>query len=291
MANRDYVKKDSGIHRLDGSGRGSDGHLSYEGLIRCAEVRKQFLEDVIKKCENELSYAPDGELRVSSKRKKPTYYWRKNDSDKQGTYLSASSMELAEKLAQKSADKRTLQVSEKELKYVTRFLDNYPPHAESVYAGLSETRKKLVLPLEEPDEEFAKSWQVEEYVTNPIPPMDDGLVTERGEIVRSRAELIIANMLNQMKIPYHYEKPLYLEGEGTVYPDMTALNIRERQEKYIEYFGMMHDPDYAAKAVRKIRNYEKSGYYLGDRLIAIFEAGGEPLDTRYVRDLLRKHFL
>ena len=131
----------------------------------------------------------------------------------------------------------------------------------------------------------------QDFVPHPVPPTDDSLLTENGETVRSRAELILVNMVLHMQIPYFYEKPLYLEGERTVYPDLTARCVRERREKYIEYFGMMSDPEYAAKAVRRINCYENSGYYLGKRLIAIFEAEGTPLSTRHMRDLLQRHFL
>lgn len=253
--------------------------------------RRDFLEKVIKTKEKFLRGAPEGTLRINKVDDRSQYYQRTDPKDKRGVYIPNKKRKLVHQLAQKAADKKTLQVSQKELQYLTRFLDRYPARAESAYENLSEERKKLVLPLEETDENFVRRWQSQEFVTNPLPPMDDSLVTARGEVVRSRAEVILANMAGRMKIPYFYEKPLYLEGERTIYPDLTALNVRERREKYVEYFGLMNMSEYATKAVRKINNYERNGIHLGDGLIAIFEAEGAPLDTELMKSLLQRHFL
>lgn len=40
-------------------------------------------------------------------------------------------------------------------------------------------------------------------------------------------------------IPYRYEYPLVLEGNVKVYLDFTILKMPEREEVYLEHFGMM----------------------------------------------------
>ena len=252
--------------------------------------RKEYLEKAAALKEKQLKKIPEGTLRISRSENRVQYYQITEPEDRRGIYIPQSNMKLVHQLAQKTEDQKELAAIKKELAHINRFISKYPGRAESVYEALSEERKKLVLPLEEPFDEFVKRWLAQEFVPHPVPPEDDGPVTDRGDTVRSRAELIIINMAIQMGIPNQYEKPLYLEGEGTVYPDMTGLSI-DRVEKYVEYFGGMNDPEYAARAVHKINSYERNGIYLGERLIAIFEAEGEPLDTRHLRDLLQKHFL
>lgn len=44
--------------------------------------------------------------------------------------------------------------------------------------------------------------------------------TNRGELVRSKSEMIIANLLAQNEIPYEYEKALWL-GNKRIHPDFT----------------------------------------------------------------------
>ncbi|MCH4192124.1 MAG: hypothetical protein LKF52_07435 [Butyrivibrio sp.] len=87
----------------------------------------------------------------------------------------------------------------------------------------------MVLPYELPDDEYVEFWQQEEYVgfiapAAPEPDNINGLYTEKGELVRSKSEKIIADKLFMMKIPYHYEKPLKLDSYGYVHPDFTVLN-------------------------------------------------------------------
>ena len=47
-----------------------------------------------------------------------------------------------------------------------------------------------------------------------------GLITEKGEYVRSKSEKIIADTLTKNNINYVYELPLRLKGYGTVKPDL-----------------------------------------------------------------------
>ncbi|MEE3440399.1 MAG: hypothetical protein VZR07_10670, partial [Ruminococcus sp.] len=49
--------------------------------------------------------------------------------------------------------------------------------------------------------------------------------TQRGEIVRSKSEVIIADALYYANIPYHYEKPIKV-GDRVIYPDFTVLNVK-----------------------------------------------------------------
>ena len=98
-------------------------------------------------------------------------------------------------------------------------------------------------------------WCSKEYEGLPFKEDSPELYTDRGERVRSKSEVIIANLMAKENIPYKYECPLYLNGFGTVHPDFTALNVRERKEYYWEHLGMMEDPEYSEKAVRKISAY------------------------------------
>lgn len=58
--------------------------------------------------------------------------------------------------------------------------------------------------------------------------------TAKGEKVRSKSEVIIADVLSREGIPYRYEYPLYLKGIGKVHPDFTVLNVKQRKEIYWE---------------------------------------------------------
>lgn len=115
-------------------------------------------------------------------------------------------------------------------------------------------------------------------------------LTDHGEQVRSKSELIIANMLAKENIPYRYEYPVQLKGMGVVYPDFTVLNVRLRKELIWEHMGMADDPDYVEKAIRKIAAYNMNGYFEGDQIIFTYETRNTPIHIRQIREIIH-HFL
>ena len=112
----------------------------------------------------------------------------------------------------------------------------------------------------------------------------------KGERVRSKSEVIIADMLSKEGIPYRYEYPLYIKGFGKIYPDFTVLNIKKREELLWEHFGMMDDAEYAEAAIRKIATYEQNGIYPGEKLILTYETRKNPINQRVINGLI-EHFL
>jgi len=131
------------------------------------------------------------------------------------------------------------------------------------------------------------SWQEEIYRGKEIGDEVPEIYSDRGERVRSKSEKMIADKLFQLGIPYKYEAPLILEPIGRVYPDFTILNKASRKEIYWEHLGMMDNPEYAEKAVRKINTYESNGKLLGRDVILTFETMRYPLDMRRVEEMLR----
>jgi len=69
------------------------------------------------------------------------------------------------------------------------------------------------------------------------------LYTAKGERVRSKSEIIIADSLMRAGVPYRYEFPIILNGYGKIYPDFTVLNVGLRKELYWEHLGMMDDSE------------------------------------------------
>jgi len=102
------------------------------------------------------------------------------------------------------------------------------------------------------------------------------------QMVRSKSEVIIANILAERNIPFKYEVPLYAP-DGTFYlPDFTITWRGE--EWYWEHLGMLHDESYRSHWETKRAWYEKHGF--ADRLIITSEVGG--FDSQKVLELLHK---
>ena len=109
--------------------------------------------------------------------------------------------------------------------------------------------------------------------------------------MRSKSELIIADMLNKAGVPYKYEYPLRLNGMGKIYPDFTVLNIKKREEIFWEHFGMMDDPTYVEAAIKKILTYEQNGIFPGENLICIYETRKNPINQKVVNSLIENIYI
>jgi hypothetical protein len=68
-------------------------------------------------------------------------------------------------------------------------------------------------------------------------------VTSRKEAVRSKSEVIIANMLHAKGIDYTYEQPLEIGGM-TKYPDFTIEDDDMGITYYWEHLGMLNSWKY-----------------------------------------------
>ncbi|MBL3889148.1 ATP-dependent RecD-like DNA helicase [Bacillus cereus] len=80
--------------------------------------------------------------------------------------------------------------------------------------------------------------------------------TIRGEMVRSKSEVIVANILDKMKIEYSYEEPLDVNYK-TYIPDFTIRY--QGKTAYLEHLGMLRNKSYKKHWEEKRANYESVG--------------------------------
>lgn len=167
----------------------------------------------------------------------------------------------------------------------------YISKIDSELPKLHTQRQLLVTPIEPIwEKEFAR-WYDSEYHGKEFYEGTAEIVTEKGERVRSKSEKILADYFYRNNILYQYEKPLYLKGYGTIYPDFTFLSKKTRKEIYWEHEGMMDKPEYAKSAVKKIESYQRNGIHLGERLILTFETELTVLNSQIVEELVEKYLV
>lgn len=82
--------------------------------------------------------------------------------------------------------------------------------------------------------------------------------TSRNELVRSKAELAIAEKLHAMGVPYVYEQPLVLGGKMR-WPDFTIEDDASGITYYWEHLGLLSDPAYAQRWATKRKAYLAEG--------------------------------
>lgn len=261
-----------------------------EEIKRKLEKRRNQLQRMKKEKEKSLINVLEGALRVCCHGNRVQYYRRMDAKDFNGVYLKEKDLPVARKLAQKDYDKKVLQAAQKELNAIDKYLACYPKiQAEQVYEMLHPERRKLINPVQMSDEEFVKQWQAVEYKGKCFNDSVPEIYTIREERVRSKSELIIADLLNKEGIPYRYEYPILLSGLGTVYPDFTVLNVRCRKELYWEHLGMMDDIEYVEKALQKITMYEENGIFPGESLILTYETRLNPISPKIIKLMISQY--
>ena len=275
-------------------------------LQKTAQERMNELSAIIESTQSRLQAAPGGRI-VTHRRPQGVYYTFHETPDNTGHtpdrsarvpdhrtshYLSKSELPLILALAQKDYDQKVLRLAEEEQKKLARFIRTCPDLTpEQVYEHLSSDRQLLVTPIRQPDEVYVRQWLSVEYPKKPFPEDYPELFTSSGERVRSKSEVIIADTLLRMGIPYRYEYPVHFPGAGTFHPDFTVLNVRLRKEYYWEHLGMMADPEYAEAALSKIDIYEKNGCFPGSKLILTHETEKHPLQTRMISAIIQEYLL
>lgn len=253
--------------------------------------RKQ-LEVLEKRAAKSLKKAPEGSLVLSKSNGSVQYYHKQESFQKKGKYISAKNRKLVSELAQKDYDLRFAKEVNKQKKRIDKAIKQLPNiELATIYSELPEGRKKYVIPYILTDEQYIEQWMGEQYIGKEFFDDTPVIMTERGERVRSKSEKILADKIFAMGIPYRYEYPVKLKGYGTVYPDFTLLNIRERKEIYLEHFGMMDDPTYSETAIKKLEDYAKNGIYIGKNLLVTFETLHKPLDMKIVEQMLKEFTL
>ena len=261
--------------------------MNDSAFIQCLKDRQAFLETIIAEKNSSLNTSPPGKLRIIRRGKQNYYYHRKDPQDTNGTYIPRKDFGLAHALAQKEYDQKMIEAAKKDLKIIQELLKKLSKQSfESCNFSLSKSYGNLIQPVILSDEAFAAQWQNMPYQKKRYWDDQKEFFTNREERVRSKSELLIANALDQRNIPYRYECACNLRGFGPVYPDFTVLNLRLRKVFLWEHLGMMDDPEYVIKAMRKLSLYENNGYYLGDRLILTHETSQEPLKSKLIDKMI-----
>lgn len=124
--------------------------------------------------------------------------------------------------------------------------------------------------------------------------LEDRLIhrTERGELVRSKSEVVVADKLHSRRIDYAYESALMLKDGVERYPDFTIVDDAG-VKFYWEHLGMLEDPAYEARWKRKLDEYRRSGILPHDegggpngRLIITRDEPGGRIDSAHIAKIV-----
>lgn len=256
-------------------------------ILRLMNKRAAILKRAIAKAEAEEGSFPDGHLRISYSNNRPRYYKMSRRGDTKGEYIVKERRSEATALAQKDYNRHFLKTAKAELGRLERDIRFFSEeNADLLFQDLTENRKKLITPYILTDDQYVKEWLAKDFKPNPYMPEKKIYATNRGEMVRSKSEAILADILYDMGIPYHYEKLLRLKSGRGVYPDFTLLQIYTRKEIYLEHFGLLEDEEYLRNTLAKLDEYRESGIFPGKNLLFTYETRDSPFDIKGIRKML-----
>lgn len=178
---------------------------------------------------------------------------------------------------------------------------------ELLYTGLTRFRQKLVLLIEGRDTrvlEALRNARASDTVlrnthlfelalrdeTSDIPYVHHLIHrTRRGVLVRSKSEVIVADVLTSLGISYDYERPLASPTNPRDFrlPDFTVSY--EGDTWYWEHLGMLAVPSYRAAWERKKQWYQENNFW--DRVIVSEDGEDGSIDAAAIEAVARERIL
>lgn len=259
------------------------------------------LQEARTRYEFELEGMPDGKLVHVKAADGERYYVEVRDGERPSRRGITRRPDLVATFARKEYLRKALAVIDHDVRTLERAVRRYKRFdPEEVVGSLSSAYRDLplnafyhplvdtvALSLDATDEQRIAShaaWGAEMSGPSDYLPEGRTLRTSRGERMRSKAEVLIAETLYSYGIPFRYEQELEAGG-ATFHPDFTFEGAGGK-EFYLEFCGMMDDPAYVEGHKRKRSAYEAAGIAEWDNIIYLY-ASGNSMDMMYVDSVVR----
>ena len=259
------------------------------------------LQEARTRYEFELEGMPDGKLVHVKAADGERYYVEVRDGERPSRRGITRRPDLVADFARKEYLRKALAVIDHDVRTLERAVRRYKRFdPEEVVGSLSSAYRDLpldafyhplvdtvALSLDATDEQRIAShaaWGAEAPGPSDYLPEGRTLRTSRGERMRSKAEVLIAETLYSYGIPFRYEQELEAGG-ATFHPDFTFEGAGGK-EFYLEFCGMMDDPAYVEGHKRKRSAYEAAGIAEWDNIIYLY-ASGNSTDMMYVDSVVR----
>ncbi len=266
---------------------------SMESIVRELLVREAELKKAIFDAEKYCNQVPKKRLRVAKEKKYFAYYEIEESGDTRGKYIKKNNLKLAEKIVMRDYANAVKKEAYEEIIMIQKFvkrIEKNPVRAENLYGNLKEGRKRLATPLLLDDEEFQRRWIEENYIKSDYKEEDKVYPTKKGDMVRSKSEVMLANMYYELGIPYRYECELELNSGKKVYPDFTLLKKEGQKIIYHEHMGMLDYDEYRFNNFKKIDEYRRNGIFVGKNLLITHEGDGSPFNIKEIEKCICEIF-
>ena len=254
----------------------------------------EYLTQFLNYCNHILDSAPEGRLQIHRRKSGLMYVLSKKDAADAAEackthhrYMSIRDPELRTYVEKYCAEK-VLKYAEKGLRQLNCDPKGYDP-------------SDIICLLERLDNDFGDllpvafrgnariigEWEMKEGVRQPFRDKDLIFQTARGDYVRTKIEMITADILYELNLHYIYEKRIRLKNGKWKRPDFTILSHVNGNIYYLEICGMLSNPDYCDNLAMKIQEYSETGIILGKNLLLMFESENAPFNANTLKRMLR----
>lgn len=245
---------------------------------------KENLQAVIKNCGKLLQHLPRGKL--STLVKNEHLYFQKY-VDGKTEYIHAGDDEIS-RLKDRKLAEIVLDNAENDLQLMDTLLGSYKSYNPNevvktfneVYRDVSQGAVKAM--------GFAYTMDYDEFETdNPKYPEHLKQTTSEGKKRRSKSEVIIDRIYEELGYDVMYEKTLTFADGAVVSPDYTTWSELRKVELYHEHIGNLEDPDRMEKNIWKFKEYVKNGVYPLDRVLFTFDKPDGGIDAENIKILVK----
>ncbi len=242
--------------------------------------------------EQRLNTLPRGRLRACRKTGGVYYTYITETGE---MYLGKRKPELVGQIKERKYAETALEVVTTNVKYLKALYENYRPfETGEIVEMLPETYRIETTETGVFNGRYtnARAWENAPYpkrVEWDPERKAPGHVTLKGDSVRSKSELTIANMLHSKGIPYRYEQEIQVDGIY-ICPDFIVYVETENKVKILEHCGMMFDRGYQADYARKVATYIAGGYMPDRDVFFTYDDKDGNLDTRLIEKIIEENF-
>lgn len=256
------------------------------------------------KANEEYADCLSGTLHMENRKGKNKFLYVYEENGKRKRRVINEKQDLLAALCRKRYLEEELGLISRDINSLKRFISTYiQPTPETIISRLPDKYRNLpdkyffnphqvqgTTPQEKRDQDqdqeqsatyrLRQRWATEPYDQSTHKQEQKVQLTSRGLKVRTKSEVVIAEMLDAAGIFYRYEQMIYIE-DFSFAPDFTILT--DRGTIYWEHAGMIHDEEYCNHHKWKLSMYEKAGIVPWKNLIVTYDTENGGLDTRIIR--------
>ena len=227
------------------------------------------LEDRLKLANIELKMCPEGTLSFVKRDGRGTFFQIINSGGKRLRKSINKAPDFIRGLARKEYLINETKLLEKNIKALRDVMKSrVEPSPDNVLRSISRHLQGIPEEYFFP-EENKDSWASQPYEMSNYKPEEKKHTTSRGLKVRSKSEVLIAEMLYIFNIQFRYEQVIRINGIVLV-PDFT-IKLPDGRIFYWEHCGLMSSKEYREHQKWKMEIYEKGDIVPWKNLIVTYD--------------------